>query len=407
MSQMVKLHDLKKTPPPWITYPETKKVLETLRMSGGEGRFVGGCVRDALLGHISDDIDICTDLKPDAVMTAFGNAGVRVIPTGLKHGTVTAILGTHKYEITTLRVDVSTDGRHAEVEFTANWQEDAARRDFTINALYLTEEGELLDYFDGINDLQAGQLRFIGDADARIEEDRLRVLRYFRFFSRFHRGTPDPDAIAACENAVGKLGQLSSERVTREFMLLLEQRNSTDALRLMERSGVLQAVLPGNASLKLYGKLLELPTSSDALQRLCVLYNGNLEWAKNIATYLRLSTRFEARLVLMCAEDLSLLLSTTEQKAELYKLGCEVFKDRVLLAWGRGGHTAICQSYLELAENWQIPKLPVSGKDLLATGMKPGPVVGENLKRLEKDWIASDFLLSKDQLLVRIGSSNS
>ncbi|MBL4667316.1 MAG: CCA tRNA nucleotidyltransferase, partial [Sneathiella sp.] len=170
MSGTGELCDIKKNPPRWMTCAESHLLFTGLAKAGGEGRFVGGCVRDALLGVVSDDIDVCTNLEPEIVMSALSGAGIRVIPTGLKHGTVTALVGAYKYEITTLRVDVETDGRHAKVHFTTDWREDAARRDFTINALYLTEKGELHDYFDGMQDLKAGTVKFIGDADARIEE---------------------------------------------------------------------------------------------------------------------------------------------------------------------------------------------------------------------------------------------
>jgi len=402
MSEPVPLCDLKKTPPRWMSCPESHLLFSSLRKAGGEGRFVGGCVRDALLGEISDDIDICTNLTPEVVMSALSSANIRVIPTGLKHGTVTAIIGEYKYEITTLRVDVETDGRHATVSFTENWREDAARRDFTINALYLTEQGELHDYFGGQQDLQSGVVRFIGDADARIEEDRLRVLRYFRFFARFGEGLPDDNAVKACSKAAFQLGQLSKERITQEFMRLLETERSLEAILLMAKTDVLGSILPGEISSKCYENLISLSVGSDVMQRLSVLFKGNKDWAKNIPTYLRLSRRTEKRLQAMCAEDLPLTLSLAGQRASVYQLGVETFMDRLLLAWSKGAEDEICLQYLDLAKNWEIPTFPVSGRDLIDKGHQPGKMLGELLAKLDAIWIESDFQMTKRDLLARL-----
>ncbi|MEH6476864.1 MAG: CCA tRNA nucleotidyltransferase [Sneathiella sp.] len=402
MSEPVPLFDLKKTPPRWMSCPESQLLFASLRKAGGEGRFVGGCVRDALLGEISDDIDVCTNLTPEAVMSGLSSSNIRVIPTGLKHGTVTAIVGDYKYEITTLRVDVETDGRHATVSFTENWREDAARRDFTINALYLTEQGELNDYFGGQQDLQSGIVRFIGDADARIEEDRLRVLRYFRFFARFGEGLPDDKAVKACTKAASHLGQLSKERITQEFMRLLETERSPEVLLLMAKTDVLGSILPGEISPDRYKNLMVLSVGSDVTQRLSVLFQGNKDWAKNISSYLRLSGRTEKRLQAMCAEDLPLTLSLEEQRASLYQLGVETFTDRLLLAWSKGAKDEICLQYLDLAKSWEIPTFPVSGRDLINKGHHPGKMLGELLAKLDAIWIESDFQMTKSDLLARL-----
>lgn len=401
------LADLALTPPPWLTYPESIRLFSELEAAGGQARFVGGCVRDALLGHISDDLDVCTDLSPETVLAVLTEAGLKVIPTGLKHGTVTAFLGGHKYEITTLRVDVKSFGRHAEVAFTDSWRDDAARRDFTINALYLEISGELHDYYDGVSDLAEGMIQFIGDANKRIEEDYLRVLRFFRFFGRYGIGVPDERSLSACQHAAGKLNGLSAERISKEVLQILGSSDPLKVLLQMQNTGILDALFGRKIVLSLLQGMLSLPLDCDPINRLAALLEGDITFAKATSKALRLSARTEKRLVYMCGEFLSPHLTLHEQKVELYKLGLEIFRDRVFLSWASNPENTAYSDYLNFADSWVIPQYPVTGKDLLEKGFQAGAGLGVILRELETEWINSDFNLSREELLKKVTSSNS
>ncbi|MBL4907019.1 MAG: CCA tRNA nucleotidyltransferase [Sneathiella sp.] len=399
MSATSELCDLVQTPPPWISYPETRRLFSEVEKADGKCRFVGGCVRDALLGNTSDDLDICTDLLPEKILETLEPAGIKVVPTGIKHGTVTAFMGKRKFEITTLRTDTKTYGRHADVSYTKNWETDAARRDFTINALSMDLSGELYDFFSGVEDLAAGRVRFIGEADDRIEEDRLRVLRFFRFFSRYGKGDPDKDALAACEKAASTLDILSAERVSKELFLLLEHPAPLKSLNLMKNTGILSALFNQKITLDLVTNMLALPVQTMPINRLGALLQGKIDWAVDFAQDLRLSAKAKERLVSMCEEIFSSELSKHEQKERLYRHGKQMFEDQVLMSWAGDPARLNYQKYLELADRWAIPQFPVLGRDLLDLGMKPGPDLGLQLKKLETQWIGSGFSLNKTQLL--------
>ncbi len=399
MATVLELHDFSKKAPAWISYPETVQLFSIIEGAGGSCRFVGGCVRDALLGQTSDDLDICTDMLPEKVLETLTNAGVKVIPTGLKHGTVTAIIGERKFEITTLRTDVESYGRHADVAFTTNWRDDAARRDFTINAMSVDGSGTIHDFFSGKEDLASGIVQFIGNADERIEEDRLRVLRFFRFYSLYGKGPPDKNALEACEKAAQKLGLLSAERVSKELFLLLGHSNPLKSLSLMNETGILSALLGKDISLVQLEAMLSLPVLSEPINRLGAILDGKQDKVAQVSNELRLSVKQKKRLMSMCEGSIAVDLSTHLQKRKIYDAGKQVFKDQVMLSWARSSKAVEFHNFMDLADTWDSPDFPISGQDLLNRGMGAGPDVGTELKRLELIWIESDFEMTRDDLL--------
>ncbi|PHQ68758.1 MAG: CCA tRNA nucleotidyltransferase [Sneathiella sp.] len=402
MGSLSDLVDIAAVPPLWKTWPETDRVVTTLENAGGTARFVGGCVRDALLGLDTVDVDICTDLTPEKVMAALEKASIKAIPTGIDHGTVTAVLGKHHFEITTLRVDVKSHGRHADVAFTQDWEQDATRRDFTINAIYMDREGQLFDPIGGIKDLKSGSVRFIGKAEDRIREDYLRVLRYFRFFARFSNRNPDPVALAACRAASGNLGNLSAERIRKEFLSLL----STDApglsIELMADTGILKALIGPDLDLALFQALISLSVPSDEMQRLASLLGGARGKIEQVVDRLRLSGRQKKRLISMAEQDISDGMSKQDRAAALYRLGPATFTDQTILLWARNSDNAEFAIYLEEARGWSSPTFPVTGTDLLARGREAGPEMGRQLAALEDIWVTSGFTATKAQLLDRL-----
>jgi poly(A) polymerase len=384
-----------------------EKLLKAFEEAGGMAWFVGGCVRDAILGIETDDIDICTDLHPKAVMRVLGDTEIKVVPTGLNHGTVTAIENKRHFEITTLRQDVKSHGRHADVAFTNDLKEDAARRDFTFNALYLTPHGDLIDPYDGMSDLKSGRVRFIGSAEDRIREDRLRVLRFFRFFARFGKMPPDQEAMDACRSARTELTQLSVERISKEVMLLLRTDDPSPSLRLMQETGVLSEVFGPKVTLEMLSALVGLAVPSDELIKFASLFNANAEDVLSLALNLRMSTKSKDRLIHMCRQDLPADISKQDLDAALYKNGARAIADQVILRMAREGNSKQLASALNYAKDWRVPIFPVKGSDLIALGAKSGPELGMALTNLEDAWIASDFKATKTDLLERYNSQTS
>src|SRR5438067_2423121 len=286
-------------PQPWMTAPQTCAVIAALADAGIVARFVGGCVRDALLGRAIADIDIATPARPEEVIAALEKAGIKPVPTGIEHGTITAVVSTPEprhFEITTLRRDVETYGRRARVAFDADWAEDAARRDFTINAIYLDPDGTLHDPVGGIDDLEARRVRFVSDPAQRIAEDVLRVLRYYRFEARFGAGAGDAAARAACRAAVPQLPNPSAERVAQELIRLLAVPDPLPALRMMAEDGVLAAIVPEATRLDRLQRLLALEPQSDPLRRLAALVEVYADGAAGLAERLRFSNEQRDRL---------------------------------------------------------------------------------------------------------------
>ena len=376
----------------WLTSPATRAVIAALEAEGGEGcvRFVGGCVRNSLMGQGVDDIDLATRLKPEASMAALKAAGLKVIPTGITHGTVTAVSKGAPYEITTLRRDVTTDGRNATVAFTEDWAEDASRRDFRLNALYADPSGTVFDPTgEGVADAREGRIVFVGDPPTRIREDYLRILRFFRFFAWYGRGEPDAAGLAACAALAEGMSRLSAERVSRELLKLLKAPDPRAAVRAMQASGVLSQVLPDAGSLEAFERMVGL--SEDPLLRLSALWPADPARVDAAARGLRLSNPDRLRLAAAAGEALDVDMSAPQARAALYRLGRQTFVDRVLRAAASGGSAADAAPWLRLAETWAIPRLPVGGRQVAQAGLAAGPETGRALAAFEAGWIADDF----------------
>jgi poly(A) polymerase len=386
-----------------MTAAETEAVLKALGQGGAELRFVGGCVRDAVLGRPIGDVDIATPEPPDLVIERLTAAGLKAVPTGIAHGTVTAVAGGKAFEITTLRRDVETFGRHARIAFTDDWQEDAARRDFTFNALSCRPDGVLFDYFGGLEDLAAGRVRFVGDARQRIAEDRLRLLRFFRFLAWYGRAGPDPEGLKAASEAAPELALLSGERIQAEMLKLLAAPNPTPTLRLMAQRGVLGHAIPAEGNIERLERLLEIESlaglTPDPIRRLGALLQPDADGILRLAERWRLSNAARDRLLAVAAPGPKPdpALSDREQRVLLYRMGSLSWADRVLIAWaealiaGRNEDADRWLQLLTLPTRWPVPVLPLKGRDLRAVGLKPGPQIGELLAALEAWWIDQDF----------------
>jgi poly(A) polymerase/tRNA nucleotidyltransferase (CCA-adding enzyme) len=369
---------LRIAPPLFLSEPSLASVLAALP----EARVVGGAVRDALAERPITDIDLATPRTPEQVTDALQAAGIRAVPTGLDHGTLTAVIGGRGFEVTTLRRDVETDGRHARVAFTEDWRADAARRDFTINALSLTRDGSVFDYFGGIPDLHAGRLRFVGDPAVRIAEDYLRILRYFRFLARYAFGPPDERAIAAIRAGVPGLAALSVERVWKEFEGILAAPDPRGAISLMEATGVLPAVLPEGFDAGHLARLVAAGAPADPLLRLAALLTSS---ATALADRLRLSTAERARLAGLRSSPVP---RPRDDDAALRRLladeTAEMLIDRCWLATGGATEGAALRMRLAALPR---PVFPLEGRDVLAQGVAEGPRVGALLRAVRNWWM--------------------
>lgn len=372
----------------------TRRVMRALAVPGAAPRFVGGAVRDTLLGRSMNEIDIATPLKPETVLAQLDAAGIRAVPTGIAHGTVTAVTSGRSFEITTLRRDVETYGRHAKVAFDADWEADARRRDFTMNALSLDLRGALYDYVGGLADLRAGRVRFVGDPATRIREDVLRLLRFYRFFAHYGKGAGDRAARVACRAAAHLLPTLSVERVAVEMLKLLAAPDPLPALRMMQADGVLAILLPEADNLTRLRRLVAFEPHPDPLRRLAAL----VDHGDAVAERLKLSGAQRDRLGALLAEPaLDLGGDRTAQRRALYRWGSALYADRVLLAAAAKPAFGRVTRLLRLAQTWKQPRFPIKGRDLLAAGVVPGPAVGALLAELEAWWIAGDFQATKAQ----------
>jgi poly(A) polymerase len=375
-------------PAPWRTRAPLIRLVEVLGAHERLSRFVGGAVRDTLLGLPVADLDLATSLEPDAVMARLKAEQIKVIPTGLQHGTVTAVLPTGPVEVTTLRRDVATDGRHAVVAFTADWRADAARRDFTINALSADPvTGEVFDYFDGLADLDAGHVRFIGAPLARIAEDHLRILRFFRFHARFGRDAPDEEGLAACTARANDLMALSRERIAQELLKLLGVTDPVPAVEAMVSHGILRPVLPeiDHDGVVQLARLVARETPSgvaSALRRLAALLPTDPALAENIAARLKLSNAQRKRLAL-AADPIAPIAA----RSLAHAIGIESARDRLLLR----GSDDVWADGLEALRGWQLPRLPIGGGALVERGLTAGPVVAATLKAIERRWVDEGF----------------
>lgn len=390
--------------PDWARAPAVVRVISALAAAGGAPRFVGGCVRDTVLGRPIGDIDIATPLPPDRVMAALRAAGLRALPTGLAHGTVTALVSdgagvTQPFEITTLRVDVETDGRHARVAFTDDWRADAARRDFTLNALSLEPDGTLHDPFGGVADARAGRIRFVGDPARRLEEDALRLLRFFRMLAHFGRQPPDAEALAACRAHAPRLAGLSAERVRQELLKLLAAPDPVAAWGWLAEADLAVPLLgeAGDAT-RLAGLVAaerRAGAAPDPLRRLAALLTGDAEAAALLADRLKLSRRERDRLIALRRHDGALAaaldaaltadLDPTALGRALYDLPDGLGPDLLLLAWAGAPDEDRYPPLLAVARAWVRPRFPLTGADALAAGLA-GPAVGTALRAVETWW---------------------
>jgi poly(A) polymerase len=380
-----------------LRLPGVGAILDLLERDGEEARIVGGAVRNALLEEPVEDIDVATTALPLTIKQRAGAAGLRTIPTGIEHGTVTVIAEGRTFEVTTLRADVETDGRHAKVAFGRDWRTDALRRDFTINALSAGRDGIVHDYAGGRGDLAARRVRFIGDPRARIREDFLRILRFFRFHAAYGRGVPDPDGLAAAIDERAGLALLSAERIRQEFLKLLAARGAMRVVTVMADCGILQDIfggVPRTARLRkliAVEALLSLPP--DPILRLAALGTFVPEDAERLRVRMRLSNKEFDRLVTAAEAKFDLDAGEPEWRAALYRSGPEAYLDATLLAAADAPEAdgARLLKAKTLPERWAVPKMPVTGADLLARGLPAGPAVGEALRAIEQRWIAADF----------------
>lgn len=375
----------------WLHSDALKTVVAALSVNAEPPRIVGGAVRDGLLKLPVADIDLATKLRPDEVKQRLEQAGIKAIPTGIEHGTVTAIWHGQSFEITTLRRDISTDGRRATVAFSTDWQEDAARRDFTINALYADcQSGTVYDFFGGIDDLNAGLVRFIGDAPSRIAEDHLRILRFFRFFARFSKGEPDLQAIKACETAAKSLLALSRERIADELMKLLALPTPLASIRLMIEHGIFAAFLPEihpQASDRLMQLLQREQGASQTPKsgrRLSAILPNDRIVVETVTARLKLSNKFRVEMVERLSDTEP---SGASARALAYRFGLPIAIDRILL------HTSDedWRASLMSLHDWEPPVFPVKGGELVAQGLKAGPDVANILRKAEQIWIDEGF----------------
>jgi poly(A) polymerase len=395
----------------WLSTPRTRAIMKALTRDAGDARFVGGAVRNAILGEEVADIDIATPLPPHDVLQRLQNAGFGAVPTGIEHGTVTAVVRGQPFEVTTLRRDVSTDGRRATVAFTTDWAEDAARRDFTMNALYASADGEIFDYVGGVADLRARRVRFVGDARTRIREDYLRILRLFRFHAWYGKGELDAHAFMAVAQEKAGLKLLSGERVQKEVLRLLQAKNPVPSLTAMQRASILAEILPADLQLERIGDLVEIETGlgrePDNLLRLAALLPDDAKAARKLSGLWKLSNADKERLIEAADTDGRIVTSLSPREARqlLYRLGRQRFADQLLLRWSQahdGAGDARWSKLLKLAQSWKKPELPIDGRDVMAKGIDEGPKIGATLRALEQEWIEADFAPDRRALLKRL-----
>ncbi|WP_296080999.1 CCA tRNA nucleotidyltransferase [uncultured Agrobacterium sp.] len=404
----------------WFSKPGLQRIFSLLNADGGEVRVVGGAVRNALMGMPVGDIDMATTLPPQDVVERAKEAGIKAVPTGIDHGTVTLVVDGEGYEVTTLRRDVTTDGRHAEVAFGTDWKEDAERRDLTINALYADASGKVIDMIGGLADIETKTVRFIGDAATRIAEDHLRILRFFRFFAYYGSGRPDADGLRASARAKDKLSTLSAERVWSEMKKLLSADDPSRALLWMRQAGVLAQILPEtekwgiDAIHGLIAAEQALGWKPDPMLRLASIIPPDAERVAALASRLRMSKNEAARLDQWAkAPAVDPSLAETALDRLLYRQGVEGVKARLKLALASAradvsGADASMQKIARLstlltrAEKFSKPAFPLSGADVLAAGLPAGPQVGEILGELEATWIDGNFALDREALLSRL-----
>ncbi|SHO62408.1 poly(A) polymerase [Pseudoxanthobacter soli DSM 19599] len=404
---------------PWLADPATQRLLATLGADGEEARIVGGAVRNALIGEPVEDIDIATTALPEEVMRRARAAGFKAVPTGVEHGTVTVVAGGRPFEVTTLRRDVATDGRRAEVAFGRDWDVDARRRDFTMNALYVDAGGTLFDPVGGYGDCLARRVRFIGDPDRRIAEDYLRILRFFRFCARYGRGEPDGDGLAAAVRGRAGLRRLSAERIAAEMTKLVTACSAATVMPALSETGLLGRVLGGIGLPARFARVSALVPARSAARRLPPALGfvalGVLvaEDVDRLADRLKLANALRGAMAALVGAQVALgarkaglgPVDSAAVRRLVHGFGADAAEGALLLAAADcgcdadAGHLA---ALLAVARGWQAPSFPVSGADLAALGIPPGRGMGERLAALKSAWIASDFTLDKAALIARV-----
>ena len=392
----------------WLQCPQTQAVFKALEDGGYAARAVGGVVRNALLGHPSSDVDIATPAPPEEVMRLALAAGLKAVPTGLQHGTVTVIAEHMPFEVTTLREDVETFGRHARVAFTEDWAADARRRDFTINALYCDARGQVYDPLGGFPDVQARRVRFIGDPVERIREDYLRILRFFRLTAVYAAGPPDAAGLSAAVRERAGLSRLSGERIHQEMMRLLAAPRAADLIGTMRDYGLLTAVIPAAPRPEILQRLIEIEHAlglpPQPALRLAVLGVEVLEDAHRLRDRLRLSTaEFDVLAHAASAPRDGPRPGASERSAKvcLYRRGARIMREQLLVNWARSGIDArddAATDLYRLPDRWRPPVFPLSGADVVAAGVPPSPRVGAILRELESRWIEAGFPDDRAQL---------
>ena len=395
--------DLQRLPQPWMTEGPAARVMQALTAEGDEARFVGGCVRDALVGRNIRDIDIATPLSPQRVTELLKKANLKAVPTGIDHGTITAVADKTGIEVTTLRLDVETDGRRAKVEFTDDWQADAARRDLTINALFADATGKVHDYFGGLDDLAAGRVRFVGDPRQRIVEDYLRLLRFFRFHADYATGAFDPAAVAAAQELAPNLKSLSGERLRQETLRLLVARRGPEVWGETLSLGIVQHYLPWATSLDRLRTVVELEQrhglTADPILRLAALTMTGC--GREVAGCLKLSRAEGDRIIeLDAARDPFDVSSPQAVRRQIYAYGNDGARDRLLLDWADRIDGASGADALHVIETWPRPRFPLKGTDIVKLGIPEGPRIGEILGKTEAWWIDRDFTPDRAACLV-------
>jgi poly(A) polymerase len=392
----------------WLREGKLARILALLDCDGEEARVVGGAVRNALLREPLGDIDVATTALPQEVVRRVEAAGFKAVPTGLEHGTITVVADGQPFEVTTLREDIETDGRRAKVEFGRDWRRDAERRDFTMNALFLSRNGTVHDYVGGLADIADRRVRFIGDAATRIAEDYLRILRFFRFHAAYGHGRlPDAEGLHACIVARAGLETLSRERVRMEMLKLMLARHAVPALAVMAETGLIEMVLGGVPQLASLSNLIKLEASLslpvDPARRLGALGVLVTEDAERLRERLRLTNAESDRLACMGEAWWRIVAATSEQAARalLYRLGSQKYLDRVLLAWSRAPEGVTDPHWHALATlpaRWRAPVFPLKAADFMARGIEKGPRLGAAMRAAEEAWIEAAFPLERDAL---------
>jgi poly(A) polymerase len=406
---------------PWLTSGAASRVLKLLNADGEEARVVGGAVRNALLSIPIGDVDIATTALPDEVIRRAKAAGIKSVPTGIDHGTVTLVVDAQPFEVTTLREDTETFGRKARVAFGRDWVGDAHRRDFTMNALSVGPDGVVHDYVGGLDDIAARRVRFIGDPNERIEEDYLRILRFFRIHAAFGGGEVDRAGYLACIRARSGLASLSAERVRTEILKLLVADGAIGAVEAMTDGGLSQAIFGGVVYTGPFSAMIAveraLSLKGDPIRRLAGLAVAVTEDARRLATRLRLSNAEAKRLDSMGHRWWRLGgMDEARAKRRLYRLGEDAYRDRVMLAWARAGDDADSLPWRELVtlpQRFHAPKFPLRAADFIARGIAEGPLLGHVLTLAEDAWLAADFPLDPtalktlaDQAVARLARDN-